>query len=151
MKTPSLSSLLSQNIDPNTMAKILTMVDSEMTLKFSQDELDVFYEKIYILIYGNHFSEEIATMAVADMENEDGTQGGKWSISDSLVIAKKYGATFANFNDADWFYVLNMMYSDYCTIFTDKEDMYAVLSMAYLYDKDGIEGKAFLQYLAIKG
>lgn len=55
-----------------------------------------------------------------------------------------------NFNEYDWNYVMNMIYSDYYGAITNDTSAYGKLAKKFLMDKDAKHGKAFHYYLAMK-
>lgn len=125
------------------------------------NELDVihpdihqkFYDKFYCSVFGDHFSEELAMKAVSCMENVDGSKGEHWTIEQTTNVAKQFGIMFNTFNKYDWYYVLNMMYSDYYKLFNSSTDTYVKLAKAWLEDPDVEEGKAYRYYkeVVLKG
>ena len=104
---------------------------------------------LYTSIFGEHFSKENAEEAVSKMENEDGSVGEHWSLSETTRIANENRITFDMFNENDWYYVLNMVYSDYCKIFGNDLQTYIKLAKAWLMDADVPEGKAWRYYTQV--
>lgn len=49
---------------------------------------------------------------------------------------------------ADWYYVMNMLYSDYSEIYGSDINMYIRVAKAYMRDPDAPEGKVFELWLA---
>lgn len=105
---------------------------------------------IYVLMHGYHFNEEMLECAYDHMINDDGTKAPKWTLEQTTQVAKSNGITFDHFNEYDWNYVMNMMYSDYSSIFADNLTYYLKLSTKFLMDKDAPKGKALRYYLALK-
>lgn len=100
---------------------------------------------IHRAVYGPHFSEQMAMEAVANMKNKDGTIGGHWSIEQTTNLMKQHSIKA---NQYDWYYLLNMLYSDASRVF--KNDMRQYLEYAndvYIEDIDGDEGKIFNEYV----
>ena len=54
-----------------------------------------------------------------------------------------------DFNEADWYFVLSMMYSDYYKS-GRSDDTYIGLAVDFLNDPDAPDGKAKKYYLAMK-
>lgn len=107
-------------------------------------------------MFGPHFDEEQAIKAVSKMENEDGTNGEHWSLSDTTRIAGQYGINLntRKFNKYDWYVALNMVYSDYYKVIntisnSDHLRCFAKLAEAWLCDKDIEEGKMWYYYCFI--
>ena len=101
--------------------------------------------KLYDIAYENHFTEDFAHYAVKHMKNVDGTQGEHWSVEQTNEVARKH-----NYNGclADFYYLMNMFYSDYSHVIGSDADTYAKLAMAYINDPDGKEGRAVKAYLS---
>lgn len=103
-------------------------------------------------MYGPHFNEECALKVVAKMENEDGTIGQHWSISETTTLASRYSMPFSDkVNRYDWYVALNMVYSDYysllkTTSISDTTKFFVELAKAWLKDKDVEEGKMWYYY-----
>lgn len=104
---------------------------------------------LYVSIYGEHFNRENAKEAVSCMENEDGTTGEHWSITETTKLANENRISFTNFNEYDWYYVLNMQYSDLYKVFMDDVTTYIKLAKAWLTDVDVPEGKAWRYYTQV--
>ena len=104
---------------------------------------------LYKKVYGYHFNAWILSKALQGMENEDGTHGGHWSIEDTNAVAKQYGIQFTDFNEYDWNYVMNMVYSDYFGTVPNEISAYVKLAEKFIKDKDAGPGKAFKYYVAM--
>ena len=83
--------------------------------------------------------------ATKDMINEDGTIGAHWTLEQTNNVAKQYGVTFNHYNEYDWNYVMNMIYSDYYKVIPNDIQSYIKFAKAFLYDKDA-KDKAFKYY-----
>jgi hypothetical protein len=83
------------------------------------------------------FTEEDAKAWTAKMENEDGTTGPHWSMSQTDAVANITGV---NVKPCIWHTAMNMMYSDYYGVAAkyglDRPEFYADLAKAFLMDKD---------------
>lgn len=104
---------------------------------------------LYKEIYGNHFSEWLLIKALKEMVNEDGTKGGHWTLDQTNAVARQNDIRFEHFNEYDWNYVMNMMYSDYYGAVPNDLNTYIKLARNFLMDKDSKEGKAFCYYMAM--
>lgn len=111
---------------------------------------DELFGEMYTVVFGNHFSEAIATKAVSGMINEDGTKGANWTVDQTTQLAKRAGITFDKFNEWDWYYTLNMVYSDYYGHVTNDVSTYVNIAKAFIEDKDAGEGKAYRYYKAMR-
>lgn len=105
-----------------------------------------FLENAYIIINGPHFNEETAKKAVEGMINMDGSSGEHWTLEQTSMAATQSGVVFNKFNKFDFYYVLNMLYSDYYGLFGDDSSTYIKLALAWLEDVDVPEGKAWRYY-----
>ena len=93
------------------------------------------------------FTRETAECAVSKMRNEDGTIGAHWNYETATSVLHDKGWSF---HPCDWYYVLNMVYSDYYDDEADNE-YYFKLAADFLKDKDAPAGKAKKYYLAMRG
>lgn len=110
------------------------------------DELEL---DLYKLVYGCHFNEAMLNKALSHMINEDGSTGGFWSLEKTNSIARNYDVKFDTFNEYDWCYVMNMLYSDYYGVVSNDTASYVSLALKFLNDKDAPPGKAFKYFLAM--
>lgn len=93
-----------------------------------------------------HFTKETAEYAASKMKNEDKTEGAHWNFETTSSVLKSKNLSF---DPADWFYVLNMIYSDYYDA-GQPDDYYFKLAIDFLKDKDAPAGKAKKYFLAMK-
>lgn len=100
--------------------------------------------KLHCVAYGPHFDEHLAKKAVARMKNVDGSSGEHWTYEQTSQLADQQGIT----QKADWYYVMNMLYSDYSEIYGSDINMYIRVAKAYMRDPDAPEGKVFDLWLA---
>lgn len=112
------------------------------------------YEKLelqlYKMVYGCHFNEWLVDKALSEMVNEDSTHGAHWTLKETNSVAASYGISFDKFNEYDFYYTLNMIYSDYYGSVPDDIKTYAEMAKKFLLDKDAVEGKALNYYLSMK-
>lgn len=111
------------------------------------DELEI---RLYKEIHGYHFTDWMLEKALRHMVNEDNTIGGHWTVEQTNDVARNYNISFVNYNEYDWNYVMNMIYSDYFGAVTDDVSVYVKLAKKFLNDKDAKDGKALIYYLAMK-
>lgn len=121
---------------------IKNVVDEE-----TYDEIELL---LYKDVYGCHFNKWLLDKALSCLENDDGTKGAHWSVEETTNVAKTIEIPFDNFNEYDWCYVMNMVYSDYYKTGGTSTSFYADLAKAFLLDKDAPKGKALKYYLAMK-
>ena len=141
--------------------KILEAATPEQIKEFVRDTLSMLkatdkdlYDKLemdlYKEVYGCHFNDWLLECALDKMQNEDGTMGGHWTLEQTNSVAKQNGILFTNFNEYDWNYVMNMMYSDYYGVVSNEVSSYVKLAKKFLMDKDAPSGKAYHYYMAMK-
>lgn len=136
--------------DTAKMADITEILDVHFT-ELEQEDNEMYMEvmsEIYETVVGVYFDLESATYAVSCMENEDGTVGEHWTVEETDSVAKAEGITS---NLYDWYYVLNMIYSDYSAIIGSDTATYIKLAKAWIMDKDAPEGKPYLYWKMIRG
>jgi len=87
-------------------------------------------------------TKEMAEEWTGSMKNEDGTKGPHWTMEQVKQVMAQKGI---DTNPVEMWAVLNMMYSDYCSVFkkhgVNKMDLYIDLACAWLNDKDAQKGK----------
>lgn len=119
-------------------------------LKIIDHDLYEKYEtKLYLKMYGMHFTKWLLEKALEKMENEDGTKGGHWNIEQTTSIGKQYGIDFVKINEYDWNYVMNMIYSDYYGAIPNETSVYAKLAKKFVEDKDASYGKVYKYFINI--
>lgn len=107
-----------------------------------KDALCKSYYDLHVLLWDAHFTKDTAIYAVSCMENSDNTVGEKVTKEVTDKWYKAYGFNGDTFNDWDWYYVVNMVFSDYGTLY-DNEESLSLIAKAWICDKDVPEGKAF--------
>ena len=113
-------------------------------IRAKEPEVDKLITKIDLMLNPD-FTKETAEYAVSKMKNEDGTEGGHWDYDTTTSVMKSKGY---DFNPCDWYYVLNMVYSDYFSK-DQPDDYYFKLAYDFLKDKDAPVGKAKKYFLAM--
>lgn len=132
--------------------QLRTFIDDALTMlketnPETYEELETY---LYKEIYGKHFSDWLLEKATKNMVNEDGTKGAHWTVEQTSSVARSNGISFDTFNEYDWNYVMNMIYSDYYGAISNDTNAYVRLAKKFLEDKDAKEGKALCYYLAMK-
>ena len=117
------------------------------TDKKAYEDLEIY---LYKMVYGCHFNEWLLEKALNDMQNEDSTKGMHWSLTETTNVAKDFGISFDRFNEYDWSFVINMLYSDYYGSVPNDVSTYVKMAKKFLEDKDAPDGKALKYYLAMK-
>ena len=135
-----------------TTNQLVDFIDDAMSMiKETHEDL---YEDLEMYLYkeihGCHFSDWLLEKATKGMINEDGSTGPHWTLDQTNMVARQNGIVFDKFNEYDWNYVMNMMYSDYYGAVSNDTSAYVKLSRKFLDDKDAKEGKALHYYLAMK-
>ena len=111
------------------------------------EDLEIY---LYKELYGCHFNDWMLEKATKMMINEDGTIGAHWNLEQTNNVARQLGIDFTTFNEYDWNYTMNMIYSDYYGAVQNDTTIYARLAKKFLDDKDAKEGKALKYYLKMK-
>lgn len=120
-------------------------------LKGTQPELYNEAEDIlYRNLYGNHFNEWSLSCALSKLQNEDGTTGGHWTLEETSNAARSIGVRLEHYNEYDWNYTMNMLYSDFSKVVGRDANIIAKMAVAFLEDKDAPEGKAYKYWNAMK-
>lgn len=138
--------------DINLTKDIMIDVFSKSILPLKHKEPELFKEiinSLYVECYGEHFSEWLAKKAVSEMRNSDGSEGEHWSISQIEDLMRQQSFKNTTYNKWDFYYVMNMMYSDYYNVLGSDTSMYCKLSRAWIDDIDVPEGKAYRYYLNV--
>lgn len=118
------------------------LVDLVYDLKHDQpDYYHAIELKLHKMAYGEHLTEDMAECWVAHMQNKDGSKGAHWTMEQTNQHAGRY-------NHADFFAVLNMMYSDYYNP-SFSTDTYVGLAQDWLDDADVSEGKTLKYYFHV--
>lgn len=120
-----------------------------MIKETNRDLYDTLENHLYKEMYGCHFSDWLLKKALENMHNEDGTMGEHWTTEQTTQVAKANGIMFTHFNEYDWNYVMNMMYSDYYGVVSNDVNSYVKLAKRFIEDKDAPEGKAYRYYIAM--
>lgn len=141
--------------------KLIKLASDEQLREFVDDAMSMIKEThedlyedlemyLYKELYGCHFSDWMLEKATSKMINEDGTVGPHWIEEQTTSVARQLGIPFDRFNEYDWNYVMNMVYSDYYGALNNSTESYAKVAKKFLMDKDAKEGKALHYYLAMK-
>jgi len=132
--------------------KLREMVDDivSMIKETNHDLYDDIEMYLYKETYGCHFNEWMLECATKHMVNEDGTSGPHWTLEQTNNVARQNNLRLETYNEYDWNYVMNMIYSDYYGIVSNDLNVYYKMAKSFLDDKDAPEGKALKYYLAMK-
>jgi len=124
--------------DTKTMQKIGTVIDEHLT-DLEAEYPKMFWEvvsELHEVVNGEHFDEEMAKCAVSQMKNEDGTTGPHWTYEQTTAVAASNGILFNTYNGWDFYYAMNMWYSDFYGVIGNDTAMYVKFVKAWLEDKD---------------
>lgn len=139
---------------PEIMKHITKKIEHfiEKAEKVLPDEVEELHCDLEMVIHGPHFTEYTAEKAVAEMKNDDNTVGAHWSLDETTAVAEAKGIDFETkrYNMYDWFYTMNMFYSDFFMLNRGDLTKVAEESVLWLDDKDAPEGKSYLYYKAMK-
>ena len=134
------------------MEKTIKIFDELMKdLKTSHpDYYEKLLNKLYVVANGYHFNQATLDEAYEHMINDDGSKAPKWSLAETTQVAKSNGIVMDKFNEYDWNYVMNMLYSDYREVLGDSVSNYVRMGHKFLKDKDAPDGKAYRYYMAMQ-
>lgn len=118
--------------------------------KYNEDLYDNLEIHLYKKIYGYHFNHWLLEKALSKLKNEDGSIGNHWKLNETSMLARSNGIDFKEFNEYDWCYVMNMIYSDFYGSVPNETNIYVKMSKKFLEDKDSEDGKALRYYFAMK-
>ena len=121
----------------------------DMVKRIDEDVYDDIEMYLYKDVYGCHFTKWLLEKATNGMINEDGTRGAHWTVEQTTMVARSNGIEFRDFNEFDWNYVMNMIYSDYYGVIPNETSTYVKMARKFLEDKDAEHGKALKYYLAM--
>lgn len=115
--------------------------DSEMVERFKDRMPEEFARLMYEEKYGCHIvTKEMYDKAVSYLTwTKDKGKGAKWEVEKIIEIAN-IDFSEVKYYEYDFAYVMNMLYSDYCDIFTETS-YYLKMAKTYLEDPD-YPGKA---------
>ena len=124
----------------NNLKKKYPNIAEDMMMMFFEKMEDAAYEALeeYEIEkkYGCHIGTEEMYEKAVDLLEWVGDKGNsaRWNVDD---IVRLSGIDFAmkEYTDYDYAYVVNMLYSDYCNIFTDSS-YYMKMAKNYLEDPD---------------
>lgn len=135
----------------NIVYDLSEMLDEKMMLikALNEDLYNDIMICFYTEIHGEHFDESLAKRAVSQMQNADDSVGEHWSHEQTTSAAKSYGIKFDDYNSWDWYYVMNMLYSDMSMLLGKDTTSYVKAAEAWLDDKDVAPGKAFRYYTKV--
>lgn len=125
----------------------LVKISNEMHKKLKAYCPSAYYDmltKMHCVVFGPHFDEHTAKMAVARMKNVDDTTGEHWSYEQITNLATQNNIKCV----PDLYYTLNMMFSDYSKVLGNDVSTYVKMAKAYMCDPDGPEGKPFVMWIA---
>lgn len=107
------------------------------------DDYKKLLHEVFIIVNDGHFTESMAKYAVSKMKNVNGTTGETLDMPTIEHIIKQGNL---NVHKYDFYYVINMMYSDYSNVFGNNASLYVNSAIAYLSDPDAKSGRALRQY-----
>ena len=120
-----------------------------MVKRIDEDVYEDIEMYLYREVYGCHFNKWLLEKALKKMVNEDGTTGGHWTLEQTTSVARNNGISFVDFNEYDWNYAMNMVYSDYYGAVPNETNYYVKMAKKFLEDKDAKQGKALTYYLSM--
>lgn len=125
------------------LREIMNILEAAVCRLDDEDYLQVMC-KLHEIVCGPHFDECIAKEAVAAMRNVDKTKGAHWTMEQTNQFAAQCGIK----EKCDFYYVMNMLYSDFSEVLGREDNTYMKLTKAYICDPDAEPGKPLRLYLA---
>lgn len=118
------------------------------------DIMNKMFIEMYKEKYGEHIAPELAQSLVCGMavtDNSGRPTGEKWTLAETKDAGSKIGINFEKVKPAEWYLVMNMMYSDYYRT-AKKHGMtepsfFADLSFDWFNDEDAETGKTFRYFM----
>ena len=112
------------------MEKVLNVMDKHMAqLKEAHpDKYKDLDNCIYVIANGYHFNQDMLNEYLDKMINDDGSKAPKWTVMETTQVANSSGIKFDKFNEYDWNYVMNMIYSDYVSMLGSNVSSYAKMA-----------------------
>lgn len=129
--------------DKNKDEKLETLILKYLRKLDEKDYKHLLHE-VFFIVHDGHFTKSMAEYAVRKMRNTDGSTGEKMSMENVKNLIAQCKMTV---HEYDFYYVINMMYSDYAGVFGNNPHMYVKAALAYLNDPDAKKGKALRQFL----
>lgn len=100
----------------------------------------------------DHLTREMAEKWAESLESDDPAKprGAKWTTDQVRPIAQKYGVTTDGDKLYEFWAVMNALYCDYYAVAKKynvlNADFFADMAMAFIHDKDAVDGKAAAYY-----
>lgn len=136
--------LVASDREKQEMLKEIVCDTIEKMKMYCPEEFYSTIYKIHCVAYGPHFDESLARKAVSRMKNVDGSIGEHWSMEQTDTIAKQEKIN----HKEDFYYVVNMLYSDFSEVLGSDASTYIKMAKAYINDPDASDGKPFKLWLA---
>lgn len=129
----------------------------EKEIEKLMNKIDEIYAKIIVLAGDEqmnekdlHFTPQTLKVANSKLMNEDGTSGAHWTLEETNRVMKENNIIQnEKFNQFDFNYVMNMIYSDYSQLLGNDTMNYVKMAKFFLNDKDAPIGKAMRYYIAM--
>lgn len=125
----------------------LVKISNEMHKNLKAHCPSAYYDmltKMHCVVFGPHFDEHTAKMAVARMKNVDDTTGEYWTMEQTNSLASQNNVK----HTCDFYYTMNMLHSDFSKVLGNDAMTYVKLAKAYMCDPDGPDGKPFVLWIA---
>lgn len=132
--------------DSKTMEMLTDKIDwfVDKVMEKDKEMVEHFIMKIDLLL-NPHFTKPTAEYVVSQFDNKDGSKGEHWSYEQTNSVMKSKGLDYC---EADWYYVMSMIYSDYYKS-GRSDETYIELACDFLDDPDAPDCKAKKYWLAM--
>ena len=92
---------------------------------------------LYEAYYGKKLTHELAEKKIHSMK----PHGMKWTCEQTNQVMIEHGL---NYDKADFWFVMNLMYNRYYSMFDDDLERYVDFSKMFLEDENSVEGKVYI-------
>lgn len=117
----------------------------ERLSKSNPDLADELEDDLYEAVNGPHFNAWTYKKAVDGLKGRDGKDGPHWGLDEIRSLMRSKGIKGDDWNDYDFAYAMNMVWSDYSDLLSGDEAA-CKMALAFLSDPDGPKGKAYIYW-----
>lgn len=119
-----------KNVEPERMEHLTEILEDYL-------EDSAMFE-IDSAINGPHMTECVAKYGVSHLEHDNGGHGEHWSMED---LKRQHLVGGEDIHEWDMYYVMNMLYADYCEIFGEDVVKYSEMAKKFIKDIDAPKDK----------
>lgn len=127
--------------------KLNIFLSEEMT-NLMKTNPKMYYEledRLYTSMYGHHFTASLYNQAVKEL-----SKGEHWSFNEIADYAASKNMKYdSGFNEYDFAYTMNLLYSEYSGIINGNETFFN-MAKSFLSEPDNVHGKAYRYYRCLE-